>query len=529
MAQENKFIRSLIQSAQNGNNAALEQLFGMNIARVFGLCLRILGNTENAEAVTILVFIEAWKQIKFIRPDISFTEWLCSMAVWNSLELIRSGDNSSKTGRKKKNDEIENKSNLDELDEVIITLPDKERLPFVLFKVEGYREVETSDMLSIKEHDFKKKLETAVKHIVKHVSKINSAEELDSYLSELPKEIKPVRNLKKIIFDDIYELKLKEYEKNKKPEPLPEPEPEIPKEKKEKKPKEIKPKKQKELKLKTSKLDIIPLLKKVLFVVVPLGVLAAIVYFGLLISVSTWNVKLINGSAKINDSEIKEEGSLSLNDVLTTGNKTKAVVEVSGIGEIEIGPNTIFKRTNESEKCAFEKGQIIARLFNNDNKFTIKLAGTEITDYKNGNTYSLSHLEDGRFELNVIKGWMKAKSNYNQSIVPQNYFLYITETGGCGLPCPQNTTPEIKNLISEYSLQGNAETVLGTFISLTDKSEAISLWNLLPRLNPLIRGAVYEKLNELIGAPKSVTKNGTIELDNRMMNLWFRKIQSDLP
>ena len=76
MAQENKFIKSLIQSAQNGNSAALEQLFEMNIARVYGICLRILGNTENAEAVTVLVFIEAWKQIKFIRPDISFTESL---------------------------------------------------------------------------------------------------------------------------------------------------------------------------------------------------------------------------------------------------------------------------------------------------------------------------------------------------------------------------------------------------------------------------------------------------------------------
>ena len=530
MAQENKFIKSLIQSAQNGNSAALEQLFEMNIARVYGICLRILGNTENAEAVTVLVFIEAWKQIKFIRPDISFTEWLCSMAVWNSLELIRSGDNSNKAIRKKKKNEHEVNSHLDEFDEVLIKLPDKERLPFVLFNIEGYREVETCDMLSIKPHDLKKKLETAAKHIAKHASKINSAEEIPTYLSGLSKEIKPVKNLKKVIFDDIYELKLKEFEKNKKPEPVPEPEPEpeIPKKKKEKKPKKEKPKKQKELKLRTSDLNIIPKLKKVSFVVVPIAILAIIIYFGLLISVSSWDVRIINGTAKINDSEMNEDGSLSLDDVLTTGDNSKAVVSISGIGEIEIGPNTIFKRTNETESCGFEKGQIIARLINRDDLFTVKIPGTDIKDYKPGNTYSLKKLDDGRYKLDVIKGWMEAKSKHNRSIIPQNYFLYITESGGCGLPCPQDATPEIKNMISEYSLQGNAESVLGSFINLADKSEAISLWNLLPRLNPLIRGAVFDKMNELIGIPKSVTKNGTIDLDNRMMNLWFKKIQSEL-
>ena len=530
MAQENKFIKSLIQSAQNGNSAALEQLFEMNIARVFGICIRILGNTENAEAVTVLVFLEAWKQIKFIRPDISFTEWLCSMAVWNSLELIRSGDNSNKANRKKRKNELESNSHLDEFDEVLITLPDKERLPFVLYKIEGYREVETCDMLSIKAHDLKKKIESAAKHIAKHASKINSAEEIPQYLSGLSKEIKPVKNLKKVIFDDIYELKLKEYEKNKKTEPLPEPEPEPdePKEKKAKKPKKVKPKKQKELKLRTTDLNIIPKLKKVLFVVVPLAVLAAIVYFGLLFSVSSWDVRIINGSAKINDSEINEEGSLSLNDALSTGDNSKAVVTIAGIGAIEIGPNTIFKRNNKTDICIFEKGIIIARLINRNDKFTVKISGTEIKDYKTGNTYSLSKLEDGRYKLDVIKGWMEAKSKYNQSIIPQNYFLYITESGGCGIPCPQNATSDIKNVISDYSLQGNAESVLGSFISLADKSEAISLWNLLPRLNPLIRGAVFDKMNELIGTPKSVTKNGTIGLDNRMMNLWFKKIQSDL-
>ena len=151
----------------------------------------------------------------------------------------------------------------------------------------------------------------------------------------------------------------------------------------------------------------------------------------------------------------------------------------------------------------------------------------QILQIKYKNTYSLKKLEDGRFKLDVIKGWMEAKSKYNQSIIPENYFLYITESGGCGLPCPQNATSDIKNIISDYSLQGNAEAVLGSFINLADRSEAISLWNLLPRLNPLIRGAVFDKLNELIGAPQRVTKNGTIGLDNRMMNLWFKKIQSD--
>ena len=50
MEVESKYIRSMLQSAQAGNNAALEQLFEMNLDRIYTLSHRLTGNQPDAEA-----------------------------------------------------------------------------------------------------------------------------------------------------------------------------------------------------------------------------------------------------------------------------------------------------------------------------------------------------------------------------------------------------------------------------------------------------------------------------------------------
>ena len=43
MEQDNKFIKSLIESAQNGKVVALEELYKMNINRIYAIALRLTG------------------------------------------------------------------------------------------------------------------------------------------------------------------------------------------------------------------------------------------------------------------------------------------------------------------------------------------------------------------------------------------------------------------------------------------------------------------------------------------------------
>jgi RNA polymerase sigma-70 factor (ECF subfamily) len=130
---DNKFIRSLIQSAKQGNNAAIEQLFQMNLGKIYAFALRLTANKSLAESITKETFIEAWKKISLVRPDASFLKWLNAITVYKTIDNLRT----LKQDPKKIKSDVKDIQSKDELDDYILNLPDQERVVFVLNKLEG--------------------------------------------------------------------------------------------------------------------------------------------------------------------------------------------------------------------------------------------------------------------------------------------------------------------------------------------------------------------------------------------------------
>jgi RNA polymerase sigma-70 factor (ECF subfamily) len=146
VSSDNKFVRSLIENAKQGNNAAIEQLFQMNLAKIYAFAIRLTANKVLAESITKETFIEAWKKINLVRNDASFLKWLSAITVYQTIDTLRSKKNKSKTNHSELK-ELESKG---ELDKYILDLPDQERMIFVLNKIEGYSIEEISDMMGIK-------------------------------------------------------------------------------------------------------------------------------------------------------------------------------------------------------------------------------------------------------------------------------------------------------------------------------------------------------------------------------------------
>ena len=112
MSSDNKFVRSLIENAKQGNNAAVEQLFQMNLGKIYAFALRLTANKSLAETITKETFIEAWKKINLVRSDSSFLRWLSAITVYQTINSLRSKNQIQK---KDKTDlrELESKDMLD--------------------------------------------------------------------------------------------------------------------------------------------------------------------------------------------------------------------------------------------------------------------------------------------------------------------------------------------------------------------------------------------------------------------------------
>jgi hypothetical protein len=59
LAQDNKLIRSLIESSRNGNYNAFEQLFKMHVGYVYAISIRLLSDFEDANENISKIFKES--------------------------------------------------------------------------------------------------------------------------------------------------------------------------------------------------------------------------------------------------------------------------------------------------------------------------------------------------------------------------------------------------------------------------------------------------------------------------------------
>jgi RNA polymerase sigma-70 factor (ECF subfamily) len=70
-----------IRLAQHGDAAAFERLYRLHSRRVYSLCLRMVGNTAEAEDLTQEAFLQLFRKIATFRGESAFSTWLHRLAV----------------------------------------------------------------------------------------------------------------------------------------------------------------------------------------------------------------------------------------------------------------------------------------------------------------------------------------------------------------------------------------------------------------------------------------------------------------
>jgi len=142
-----------IKAAQQGDQQAFHYLYQQHHRRVYALCWRMLADKSSAEDVCQEVFVQLWQKIANFRGESKFTTWLHSVATNIILAHLRKQKNwlqrvFSIEDQPQQEDSVE-MPELPELDKQIMKLPERARLVFVLFAVEGYRHEEIAQMLNM--------------------------------------------------------------------------------------------------------------------------------------------------------------------------------------------------------------------------------------------------------------------------------------------------------------------------------------------------------------------------------------------
>jgi RNA polymerase sigma-70 factor (ECF subfamily) len=151
-----------IDRAKAGDSECFELLYGLHKRRVYSLCLRMTGNTAEAEDLTQEAFLQLYRKIATFRGESAFSTWLHRLAVNVVLMHLRKKglpevsleetlEPQQEDGPKKdigaRDNVLAGSIDRVNLERAIESLPPGYRIIFVLHDIEGYEHNEIAEMM----------------------------------------------------------------------------------------------------------------------------------------------------------------------------------------------------------------------------------------------------------------------------------------------------------------------------------------------------------------------------------------------
>jgi RNA polymerase sigma factor (sigma-70 family) len=145
---------ALIARVKSGDQSAYKILYELHIKRVYALCLRLLADETHAEDAAQEVFVQVWHKIAQFDGRSQFSTWLYSVASHIAISYVRKHKSwlnkvvsIEQSGMDQQT--AQSCNGLNGLDKLIVRLPERARMVFVLYAIEGYRHEEIAKQLGM--------------------------------------------------------------------------------------------------------------------------------------------------------------------------------------------------------------------------------------------------------------------------------------------------------------------------------------------------------------------------------------------
>jgi len=154
--------RDAIPRAQKGDTEAFEFLYRLHSHRVYSMCLRMVGNTAEAEDLTQEAFLQVFRKISTFRGDSAFSTWLHRLTVnvvlmhlrkrtlpSVSMEAVLESDEENSSPRREFGAPDLRMAGLYDrliIEQAIEQLPPGYRSAFVMHDVQGYEHNEIAEI-----------------------------------------------------------------------------------------------------------------------------------------------------------------------------------------------------------------------------------------------------------------------------------------------------------------------------------------------------------------------------------------------
>jgi FecR protein len=242
-----------------------------------------------------------------------------------------------------------------------------------------------------------------------------------------------------------------------------------------------------------------------------------------------WDVARLEGAPVVGMETVEKTAArakLRVGELLVTDGASRASVQVGGIGELYVDPGSrvrLVESGSNRKRIMVELGTIHAAIWAPPGEFVVDTPSATAVDL--GCAYTLKVAEDGSGTLQTTLGWVGFHTNGRDAFIPAGAMCLTRRKEGLGTPFFEDASEEFRGALHAMDFEGvsgtKREKALRTVLAEARLDDGFTLWHLLARVSDHERPRVYDRLAELVRAPKGTTREGTLRLEPKMMDLWW--------
>ncbi len=242
-----------------------------------------------------------------------------------------------------------------------------------------------------------------------------------------------------------------------------------------------------------------------------------------------WKVSNLQGTPLIGDVSMSSVDSIKEGQIIKTNDSSRAELVVANMGKVIIEPNSkiIFvKGADGNNRILIEYGTINANMNSQPETFFVEMPSAVASDM--GGAYSLTIDSTGDGLLFVKSGKVEIQSPNTGAIIPAGNLVMTKKDVGVGTPFNENSSAKFKNALFNLDFGNCGGSCVTTLLNSARMSDAISLVNLIPKVENQYKDDFYTKLANFVPPPKEIKSDSLPFLDREKLQDWIDKIQIEV-
>ncbi len=228
------------------------------------------------------------------------------------------------------------------------------------------------------------------------------------------------------------------------------------------------------------------------------------------------------GRPQARGAAITRPTTLVAGDALSTDDSSRAHLRLS-IGDMDVEPGTrlrVLAMRRHEQRFALERGAITARVSAPPRVFVVETPSAVATDL--GCAYTLAVDSAGNGLLRVTAGIVEFGSPGRVAFVPLGAAVPTYAGRGPGVPYVNDAGLALRRALERLDATPGDRVALTAALAAARADDGLSLWHLVSRVDAAARGAVFDRLAQLVPPPADVTRDGILGLDREMLDTWWQ-------